>query len=78
MAVNVEISSTALTAVTTARGNYTLTAGDHRKQYGTLSVNEFVGTCVLLMLERLAQDHTYETEFRKRAAAYKASSQLVA
>lgn len=78
MAANAEISATALTAVTNLRAGYTLTAGDHRKQYGTLSINEFVGTCVLLMMERLASEHAYETEFRARAAAYKAASKLVA
>lgn len=78
MAVNVEITATALTAVTTARSGYASVAGDHKKQYGTLSANEFVGTCVLLMLEKLGQDHTFETEFRKRAAEFKAASKLVA
>lgn len=78
MAANAEISAAALTSVTTLRGGYALVAGDHRKQFGTLSINEFVGTAVLLALEKLAADHTYETEFRARAAAYKAASKLVA
>ena len=78
MAANAEISAAALTSVTNLRGSYALVAGDHRKQYGTLSINEFVGTCVLLMLEKLANEHAYETEFRARAAAYQAASKLVA
>jgi hypothetical protein len=77
MAANAELASAVLTQVTNARSGYALAAGDHRKQYGTLSVNEFVGTAVLIALEKLGQDHTYETEFRKRGAEFKAASKLV-